>query len=95
MNDENIVMESLRNEFRILELKRFEIVSNYVTGMVTVSDINDFKERLFAFRDKLYAIPISNNNLLEVAKMKSMVQHFNTEVLEDEEILKVAYANEK
>jgi hypothetical protein len=33
--------------------------------------------------------------MLEVAKMKSMVQHFNTEILEDEDVLRVAYSNEK
>ena len=62
-------------------------------GMVTIDTINSFKESLFQFRNMLYAIPISDNNLLEVAKMKSKVQHFNTEVLEDEEILKQAYSN--
>jgi hypothetical protein len=41
----------------------------------------------------LYAIPISDNNLLEIAKMKSKIQHFNTQVLEDEEVLRTAYDN--
>ena len=31
--------------------------------------------------------------LLEVAKMKSKLQHYNTEVLEDEELLRLAYSN--
>ena len=55
--------------------------------------INLFKDELFQFRNMLYAIPISDNNLLEIAKMKSKIQHFNTEILEDEDILRVAYAN--
>ncbi len=92
--NENELMEVLRKEFKFLELKRFEIVSNYVTGMVRVSDIEDFKEKLFGFRDKLYAISISDDNLIEIAKMKSVVQHLNTEVLEDEDILAIAYQNE-
>ena len=48
---------------------------------------------LFQFRNTLYAIPINDDNLLEIAKMKSKIQHFNTYVLEDEEILKQAYKN--
>ena len=41
----------------------------------------------------LYAIPISDNNLLEIAKMKSKIQHFNTQILEEEDILRAAYEN--
>ena len=62
-------------------------------GIIKIEDINSFKQELFQFRDMLYAITISDSNLLEIAKMKSKVQHFNTEILEDEDILRVAYAN--
>lgn len=88
-----LTMDNIREEFKRLELKRFQIVNNYVLGMVELSQINIFKEELFQFRNMLYAIPISDDNLLEIAKMKSKIQHFNTEVLEDEEILKQAYNN--
>lgn len=88
-----LTMEQLREEFKVLEMKRFEAVNNYVMGIIRVEDIKSFEERLFSFRDKLYAIPISDSNLIEIAKMKSKVQHFNTEVLEDEEVLKIAYSN--
>lgn len=91
--DKLLTIDNLRNEFNLLEIKRFNIVNNYVMGMVKTSDIEMFKDELFRFRDMLYAIPISDDNLIEIAKMKSKVQHFNTEVLEDEEILKQAYAN--
>lgn len=91
--DNLLSLENLREEFSKLEMKRFMIVNNYVMGIVTINDINSFRESLFQFRNKLYAIPISDNNLLEIAKMKSKVQHFNTEVLEDEEVLKQAYTN--
>ena len=91
--DNLLSLESLREEFAKLEMKRFMIVNNYVMGIVTIDDINSFRESLFQFRNKLYAIPISDNNLLEIAKMKSKVQHFNTEVLEDEDVLKQAYTN--
>lgn len=91
--DNMLTIEILREEFKILEMKRFELVNSYVMGIIQVNDINEFKDSLFKFRERLYAIPISDNTLLEIAKMKSKVQHFDTEVLEDEEILKVAYNN--
>ena len=91
--DNLLTISKLKEELSKLEMKRFNIVNNYVMGIVTIDDINSFKNELFSFRDKLYAIPISDNNLLEIAKMKSKVQHFNTEVLEDEDILKQAYDN--
>ena len=83
----------LEEEFSKLEIKRFVIENNYVMGIIKIEDINSFKQELFQFRDMLYAITISDSNLLEIAKMKSKVQHFNTEILEDEDILRVAYAN--
>jgi hypothetical protein len=76
-----------------LEIKKFNIENSYIMGMVRIDDINLFKDELFQFRNMLYAIPISDSNLLEIAKMKSKIQHFNTEILEDEEILKQAYEN--
>lgn len=91
--DNLLTMDKLREEFKVLEMKRFNIVNSYVMGMVRATDIEMFKNELFQFRDKLYAIPISDDEILEVAKMKSKIQHFNTEVLEDEDVLRVAYAN--
>ncbi len=88
-----IDLEMLRKEFQIIEILRFNIVSNYVTGMVNGNDIEQFREKFFAFRDKLYAFETSEDNLLEIAKMKSRLQHFNTEVLEDEDLLRVAFSN--
>ena len=76
-----------------LEIKRFNIENSYVMGIIRIEDINSFGDELFQFRNMLYAIPISDNNLLEIAKMKSKIQHFNTEILEDEDILRVAYEN--
>jgi len=86
-------LEYLRKYFRVIEILRFNIVSNYVTGMVTAKDIEDFKEKFFDFREKLYQFETSEENLLEIAGMKSKLQHYNTEVLEDENILEVAYSN--
>ena len=88
-----IDLEYLRKEFRIIEILRFNIVSNYVTGMVNSNDIEEFKDKFFKFRDHLYEFATTDENLLEIAKMKSQLQHYNTEVLEDEDLLKVAYSN--
>lgn len=92
-NRDGVTIDNLREEFLNIEKLRFETVNKYVMGIVQVIDIEQFKERLFDFRKNLYAIPISDNNILEIAKMKSKVQHFNTEVLEDEEVLRIAYSN--
>lgn len=93
LKEEDITIEDLRKEFESIEKDRFDIVNKYIMGIVGISDIERFKEELLTFRKKLYAISISDTNILEVAKMKSKVQHFRTEVLEDEEVLKVAYSN--
>ena len=91
--DNLLTIENLKNEFRIIEMNRFNIVNSYVMGNIKISDVEKFKDDLFSFRNKLYAIPINDDNLLDVAKMKSKLQHYNTEVLEDEELLRLAYSN--
>jgi hypothetical protein len=91
--DNLLTLEHLKDEFHVLEIKRFNIENNYVKGILKIVDIDSFKEHLFQFRNLLYAITISDSNLLEIAKMKSKIQHFNTEILEDEDILKQAYEN--
>mgnify|MGYP007070325936 CR=1 FL=1 len=88
-----IDLEYLKKEFRVIEILRFNIVSNYVTGMVNASDIEEFKEKFFRFREHLYDFATNEENILEVAEMKSQLQHYNTEVLEDEDLLRVAYSN--
>lgn len=90
---ENITIEELREDFFIIEKMRFEIVNKYIMGIVKIDDIEKFKTDLYDFRHKLYAISISDSNILEIAKMKSKAQHFYTEVLEDEDVLRVAYSN--
>ena len=91
--DNLLTLEHLSEEFHKLEIKKFNIENSYIMGMVRIEDINNFADELFQFRNLLYAIPISDNNLLEIAKMKSKIQHFNTQVLEDEEVLRTAYDN--
>lgn len=91
--DNLLTLEHLDEEFHKLEIKKFNIENSYIMGMIKIDDINLFKDELFQFRNMLYAIPISDSNLLEIAKMKSKIQHFNTQILEDEDILRVAYEN--
>ena len=91
--DNLLTLEHLKEEFHKLEMKRFVLENNYVMGMLKIEEINNFKDELFSFRNMLYAIPISDSNLLDIAKMKSKIQHFNTEILEDEDILRQAYEN--
>lgn len=91
--DNLLTLEHLEEEFHKLEMKRFNIENSYIMGIIKSEDLNSFGEELFQFRNLLYAIPISDSNLLQIAKMKSKIQHFNTEILEDEDILRVAYEN--
>ena len=88
-------IEELRNEFVEIEKYRFTIINGYIMGIVKKSEIDRFQKALFDFREKLYEFSCDDETLLEVAKMKSKVQHFNTEILEDEDVLSVAYSNEK
>lgn len=89
----SLTLENLQEEFKTLEIKQFEINNKYVLGVINIQEIDDFREKLFSFRNRLYAIPISDSNILEIAKMKSKIQHYETEILEDEDILSMAYAN--
>ena len=91
--DNLLTLEHLEEEFHKLEIKKFNIENSYIMGIIKIEDINAFGDELFQFRNMLYAIPISDSNLLEVAKMKSKIQHFNTQILEDEDILQQAYGN--
>lgn len=86
-------MDNIRSLFNNLEVLHFNIINSYIMGMVTVADINKFQAVLDDFRTKLYDIEVTEDTMLEIAKMKSVVQHYNTEILEDEEVLKVAYSN--
>lgn len=86
-------IDLLREEFLNIEKRHFTIVNKYIMGMVEVYDIDNFRTILDEFRNKLYTFSVNEENMLEIAKMKSKIQHFNTEVLEDEDMLRVAYSN--
>lgn len=87
------MIDIIRDEFINLEALHFNITNCYIMGVITTSDIDRFKEALDGFRAILYDFEPDEETLLEIAKMKSVVQHYNTEILEDEEVLRVAYSN--
>ena len=88
-----MTIEELKNEMYMLELERYDIENSYIIGKLNVQQIDHFRELLFKFKDILYAYPVTEESLLEIAKLKSKVQHYNTQILEDEDILRVAYDN--
>lgn len=88
-------LDDLRNQFLKIETKRFNIINGYIKGIVKKEEIDRFEKALLGFREDLYKFIYDDENILEIAKMKSKVQHFNTEILEDEEVLKIAYLNER
>ena len=88
-----MTIEELKNEMYMLELERYDIENSYIIGKLNVQQIDHFRELLFKFKDIIYDYPVTEENLLEIAKLKSKVQHYNTQILEDEDILRVAYAN--
>lgn len=86
-----MTLEDLKKEMYLLELEKYDIENSYVMGKLSVKQIDHFRDLLFKFREILDAFPITEENLLNIAKMKSKTQHFNTQILEDEDILKAAY----
>ena len=88
-----MTLEDLKKEMYMLELERYDIENNYIIGKLNVQQIDHFRDLLFKFKDIVYAYPITEENLLEIAKLKSKIQHYNTQILEDEDILRAAYAN--
>ncbi len=89
-----IDMGYLRDTMDSLEVKRYELLNNYVLGKIIKEELDEFEKELVAFKKRVYEIePEDDEMLLEIARMKSKIQHLNTEVLEDEDVLKVAYMN--
>ena len=87
-------IDGLREEFVVIEKERFNIINSYIVGILKKSEIDRFEELWSCFKEKLYQYSPLEDELLEVAKMKSKMQHFSTEIFEDEEVLRVAYRNE-
>ena len=87
-------IEEVNNDFNILEAKHFGIINSYITGVLKIDSVKDFEIFLFEMRDALYEMEVDDEHLLEIAKIKSKIQHYNTEILEDEELLDLAYRNQ-
>ena len=86
-------METIRTNFLIIEKEHYEITNRYIKGIINTDDINNFKENILKFKNILYKFPTTEENIHEIAKMKSKIQHFTTEILEDEDVLRMAYHN--
>ena len=44
-------------------------------------------------REAVYEMETNEENIREIARIKSILQHYYTEILEDEELLTMAYSN--
>jgi len=84
----------LQKKMATLEMKHFEYVQKAMFEQLTMGEYEEFRTMLEDFRNILDKFQSDENNLLEIAGMKSRVQHFITDFLEDEEILKCVYKSE-
>ena len=86
-------MAELQKAYIELEKKHFVIIDSYVVGMVTTEEIKDFEQFYLEMREAVYQMEINDENVGEIARIKSNLQHYYTEILEDDELLTVAYNN--
>lgn len=86
-------MVELQNDYLELEKKHFVIIDSYVIGMVTKEEIKDFENFYTEMREAVYEMGTNEENIREIARIKSILQHYYTEILEDEELLTMAYSN--
>lgn len=86
-------MAELQNAYLELEKKHFVIIDSYVIGMVTKEEIKDFENFYTEMREAVYEMETNEENIREIARIKSILQHYYTEILEDEELLTMAYSN--
>ena len=87
------MIEEIRELFFLLEKDHYNILNNYITGLVNIQEVNEFGEKIAIIRHLLDNFETNEENLLEIARYKSKVQHFYTEIMEDEELLDMAYSN--
>lgn len=92
MKKYNSIVE-LQNDYLELEKKHFVIIDSYVIGMVTKEEIKDFENFYTEMREAVYEMETNEENIREIARIKSILQHYYTEILEDEELLTMAYSN--
>lgn len=87
------MIDKIREEFFYLEKERYLILNDYILGIVKLDRVEEFGKSIETIRTHLEEIEITEENLLEIANIKSKVQHFYTEIMEEEELLKQAYNN--
>lgn len=86
-------LEDLNNTFITIEKKHFNIINNFIKGQITYDEVKEFENLFMQFKENLYQYVPQQEEIIPIAKMKSKLQHYNTEILEDEELLKQAYSN--
>ena len=87
------MIEKIRKLFFVLEKDHFTIVNNYIMGIISIQEVTMFGQKIEKIRNLLDNFQTNDENLLEIAKYKSKIQHFYTEIMEDEELLRMAYSN--
>lgn len=87
------MIEEIRKLFFVLEKDRFTIVNNYIMGIISIQEVTMFGQKIEKMRNLLDNFQTNDENILEIAKYKSKIQHFYTEIMEDEELLRMAYSN--
>ena len=87
------MIDKIREEFFHIEKERFLILNDYVLGLVKIDKVQSFGKLIENIRLHLEEVEITEENLLEIANIKSKIQHFYTEIMEDEELLRIAYSN--
>ena len=85
-------LDLIQKEFTELQNKHFNLVNSYITGKVDKADYKDFTVSLFSLRKKLDEYKPKEDEILTIAQMKSRIQHFITDSVEDEEILKSMFS---
>lgn len=87
------MIEEIRKLFFVLEKDHFIIINNYIKGIISIQEVTMFGQKIEKIRNLLDNFQTNDENLLEIAKYKSKIQHFYTEIMEDEELLRMAYSN--
>ena len=87
------MIEEIRKLFFVLEKDHCIIINNYIMGIISIQEVTMFGQKIEKIRNLLDNFQTNDENLLEIAKYKSKIQHFYTEIMEDEELLRMAYSN--
>ena len=85
-------LDLIQKEFNELQSKHFNLVNSYIMGKVNKADYKEFTIALFSLRKKLDEYKPKDDEIMTIAQMKSRIQHFITDSIEDEEILKSMFS---